>query len=168
LNASKVTDTAQKAPKVTKKNGGQFLNRPVREMTFLVCIPDEANLTAVGRYEDISVLGELGADLKSDFLATCIKDEECKKRYARMTDSTAVTSILKANKCVLKQVLSKGANSNKYKNGPFRACHSCQFNNTRLCVRLHRPDDAGEAVFVAFPKRTSGATWRDRGFWLGS
>jgi hypothetical protein len=165
---SRFTDIAQQSPIATKKNGGRALNRPIRDMTFMVYVPDEANPTATGRYEDISVLAELGANLKSDFLATCIKDEACKKRYARMTDPAAATLIIQANKCVLNHVLSKGASSNKYKNGPFRACHSCQFNNTRLCVRLHRPDDADETVFVVFPKRTSGAMWMDRGFWLGS
>jgi hypothetical protein len=168
LNASKATDTAQKAPKVTKKNVGQLLNRPVREMTFLVCIPDEANPTAAGRYEDISVLGELGANLKSDFLAICLETELRKKRYTRMIDPAMTTSMIEENKCALTQVIARGSGGNKYKNGPFRACHSCRFNSTRLCVRLYRPNDADEAVFVVFPKHNSGTTWINRGFWTGS
>jgi hypothetical protein len=166
-DAPRATEATELAPKATKKTGRLVLDRPIRDITFMIYVPNDANPT-IGQYQDISVLGEVGANLKSDFLATCLKTELYQKRYARVIDPTITNSIIEANKCVLTQVIARGSGGTKYKHGPFRACHSCQFNNTRLCVRLYRPNDADEAVFVVFPKHNSGTTWMNRGFWLGS
>ena len=114
--------TTTTRPSTTVNKGGRLpLNRPILEMTFMVYVPRDQDPNT-WQYQDISMLGGVGANLKNEFLAGCFKDDESKKRYARMSDPTTADVIIRTNCCVLNLVLNKGSRGNN-KNGLFRVCH---------------------------------------------
>jgi hypothetical protein len=160
------TTATQPHPATSKKTGRPAFNRAVHEIAFMVYVPDEADPTK-GQYQDISVLGGVGGALKEAFMTACSKNEGTMKRYARMTDPAEADSIIASNRCILNHVVSNLSGGGVYKNGPFRACHQCQFNNSRACVRLYKPNKTDKAVFVVFPKQYPDMSWKNLEFWMG-